>query len=1673
MKKVVLFIISVSFFAFDVFGQFGCPVSPNPIEINIPIPSYCPISPPSIDCDGDPDDCEISLLAMANNPSFHLTVTYVGNNTYRLKCKNCYRNCDGDWITNGCETEVCFNENHCGACGNACPDLPNTDDDCFLGICYADCEPLWTDCNGIPGFPGPDGCECPVLPNVISCQNNQCDPKCEDGYFDCDNNIDEPGGNGCETKEDENNCGDCGYSCFDHAPPNAKPASPGCVDGKCKFVCQSGYVDCNGDLNENSSDGCECEVVPNASLECENGQCVYTCADGFDDCDNNMGNGCETHIAEDVNNCGECDRVCTPPNNAILNNPGCVNGSCKFVCKPWYIDCDNDLNEDVSNGCECKIKPNANLNCDIGCPEGYSCVEDYRDCNGDLYSSGGDGCETNIKNDEFNCGDCDIICDDNDPCTEDKCINGICENIPICDDGDPCTIDHCNNGDCYYTDKCPPHLTCCGNGSCQPDEAECRGVQGNSCGQSLMAGEFGGKIFLNGEYTFSRGEKDIIIARYGEDNIPIWKKFAGGIGDDRGNAITVDGMDNAIAIGYFSETTYFDSNVLNSQGDKDVFLVKYDVSGQLLWLKSFGSSGEDIGYGVTVDKEDNIIITGHFHNDFEVDGVILSSSGNDDIFLIKFSSHGDLIWAESLGGAYHDSAFGVKSDSNGDLIVTGHFEGTVFFGNTAFTSSGIADIFIAKFSSNGEIKWAKRGWGSNGDFSKAIAIDNSNNIFITGDFYGSLTFDGDQVLQSSGSADFFAAKFASNGDFQWVRHGTSNLSAEGKSVTIDTTGNVVVTGLYQGTFNLESPGHIFPNLGLRDIFLVKYSNYNGEILWSKSEGGTDNDFSLAISNDTEGNTKYAGCFFGTSTINGVTSTALGSSDLFVTGIVDGETGNNGALFFGEIIAISQTSCIGDSDGQASIEVFGGSPPYTIEWSNGDSSKTAYNLSSGTYEVAVYDANNFSFSIEVEIEEPEPLEVETISISNVGCFGESSGSITVNALGGTPPYYYQWDNGSVEPIVGSLLAGDYLVTVTDNNGCTNFLDITLSESPMLTADLTTIDESLFRGDNGSASISPLGGTPPYTYQWDNGAISSDINNLAPGNYGFVITDFNGCIFESFATINPVTCNFDVEAESNDISCFGANDGQAFANINEGEPPFTFIWSTGSSSSNLENLSSGIYSVTAIDGKNCPFVGTVEIIEPLLLSAHTVSVQNVNCSGNEDGTITIEVQGGVSPYTYLWSSGGTSPTEGNLTEGVYSVTITDNNSCTTILSNEIIVDDEELPVVQIQDLVVYLDNAGMVSITPDKVDNGSNDNCGIASTILDATNFSCSNVGTNIVTITVTDVNGNQNEATANISVLDTIPPQINCIDNIIVTDCNFFVEYDLPEIFDNCGTASLIIESGIGSGNEFPFGETIETYSVSDNSGNTNTCSFSVTILGEFSISVNMTQPTCTNFSDGSATIDVTGGTPGYSYSWSNGQSGAQATGLEAGVYFVTITDNEGCTEIIEVVLNAPPLLVVNVDEITNATFGLDDGSIEISVNGGVPPYAFTWLQDGNIFSQEEDIFNLGPGSYVCQVEDSLGCIIVVDSIEVENIVSVGEHVSAEKLIKLFPNPSDGTVTLFTHQNLAVPSQFSLYDITGKQLMMVENLSRKIEFDLSKFPKGVYICKVVVGNKIIGKKLMLQ
>jgi|GEM_PF-2713672 len=304
----------------------------------------------------------------------------------------------------------------------------------------------------------------------------------------------------------------------------------------------------------------------------------------------------------------------------------------------------------------------------------------------------------------------------------------------------------------------------------------------------------------------------------------------------------------------------FGSNtVINNSPGTNFFIVKYDADGNALWLRK-ATSLQCFLHSVTADSEGNIYGVGHFFKDITLGDITLSTPSTWCMVIFMMDKVGNFIWAKSVGESQRVTPSRIVTDSNGDLCVTGTFScPSVAFEDFTLERVGIQDIFVAKYDNHGNVLWAKRAGGTAGQSANALAVDDENNILITGDFTSSITF-GSSLLTSSGSADIFVAKYDTNGNEIWGTSMGGPDYDTVSNIATDMEGNVIIAGDYYedimfGNVALQHTGQA----GSSDIFVAKY-DMAGFPVWSKSLEGDLKDTCSGIATDALGNIVITGSF---------------------------------------------------------------------------------------------------------------------------------------------------------------------------------------------------------------------------------------------------------------------------------------------------------------------------------------------------------------------------------------------------------------------------------------------------------------------------------------------------------------------------------------------------------------------------------------------------------------------------------------------------------------------------------------------------------------------------------------------------------------------------------------------------------------------------------------------
>jgi hypothetical protein len=312
----------------------------------------------------------------------------------------------------------------------------------------------------------------------------------------------------------------------------------------------------------------------------------------------------------------------------------------------------------------------------------------------------------------------------------------------------------------------------------------------------FVAGHFSNKALFDQTESQAHGATDGFLARYDSKGTRVWFVQQGGVDIDESHSVALDGNGNVYLAGGFSASAQFGGKTLLSQGKKDVFLAKYRTDSQLVWVRSVGGVGDVLATSVAVDAKGDIVLAGSFSAMVDFSGVALTSAGRVDIFLAKYNPEGGLVWARQAGGTATDQAENVAVDKGGNIYVTGNYSSTnAFFESTVLTNHGQYDIFLAKYDSGGTLLWARGGGGTQTDGGAGLAIDKQSDVYVTGYSTGDAVFD-QVVAHGLGQQDIFVAKYSSDGEPKWVKTYGGPSTDEANSIAIDSSGDLYCAGYY-------------------------------------------------------------------------------------------------------------------------------------------------------------------------------------------------------------------------------------------------------------------------------------------------------------------------------------------------------------------------------------------------------------------------------------------------------------------------------------------------------------------------------------------------------------------------------------------------------------------------------------------------------------------------------------------------------------------------------------------------------------------------------------------------------------------------------------------------------------------------------------------------------------
>ncbi|MFK7799677.1 MAG: choice-of-anchor L domain-containing protein [Aureispira sp.] len=846
--------------------------------------------------------------------------------------------------------------------------------------------------------------------------------------------------------------------------------------------------------------------------------------------------------------------------------------------------------------------------------------------------------------------------------------------------------------------------------------------------------------------------------------------------------------------------------------------------------------------------------------------------------------------------------------------------------------------------------------------------------------------------------------------------------------------------------------------------------------------------------------------------------------------------NNTVGLLGSNLVATQDETCGQGNGAIDVNLTGNNNA-SITWSNGATTEDIANLNAGTYTLVLTDTTTGCTTISRYTinNNTSGLLVSDTTITNESC-ANGAGAIDLTLAGGVQPYSFVWSTGAgVEDITG-LSAGLYTVTIVDNAGCRLVESYTVNNNANGLVATSTSTNALCSNADGTLDLTLTGGTSPYTYAWNNGATTEDLNNIVAGIYVVTLTDASGCVLLYQDTIQSDNSTANFTAVVNDAFCGATGDINLTAT--GATNPVVYNWSNGATTPSLNGIGGGAYSVTITEGNGCVNVQSYTVQSSGTFDVGDTVIVDEFC-GNGSGSITLNNVG--PPFgpqaTFIWSTGSTNNAINNVSAGTYTVSITRGNfnSCTIV------------------ETYVVNNQAGAVSI--DTL-IATNETCSQANGAIDAT--------TSPVGVTFLWSNGSTTEDLINLSGGNytlTVTASNGCtaVDSITIFNSTFGfgianVQLSDEQCGNSGGSIDLTISGGVqpytylwsnGSTTEDLSGIPAGTYTITitENTGCAVVQSYTIN-NNALNIAGVVTDQGCAG-PTGSIDLTVTNGTLPYTFAWSTGASSEDLANLVAGGYQVTVTDAAACIVVDSFVVGSLPSTITNASTVSPAVCGAANGFINNSPNGGLAPYTFLWSTGAS----SEDLGGLAPGGYQITITDANGCSLV-NSFTVNNLggtvnlvnadtmwascatcsdggidltltngpynflwsngqttedlvnvlpgtysltivnssgcrldtsFTVDYSVSIPKIAalnwQLYPNPTTGVLVLEFDQMPTTTVQIEVLDVLGRQLLektyAVGQLQQQQTIDLSAWPAAVYFVKVQTGNSWSTQQIILQ
>ncbi|GAB4207944.1 MAG: hypothetical protein Fur0023_19140 [Bacteroidia bacterium] len=749
---------------------------------------------------------------------------------------------------------------------------------------------------------------------------------------------------------------------------------------------------------------------------------------------------------------------------------------------------------------------------------------------------------------------------------------------------------------------------------------------------------------------------DACVSFYAPNGAYLFTKKLAAPGYDMFNSVTTDGT----YIWAQGVTTSFGA------GNMDIFVVKMDMYGNVLWIKTYGTNQDDGQENDTFHKcyptsDGGLLIATRIRTNSG--NPLLASGSNLNTMIIKIDKNGNLQWAKTYGfGLWDNYSMALTITLSKKIAVVGATYGSAF--------QGAREAFLSVLDSNGiVIQTNVYGFPNNDSYIQIFNYTGSRFLVV-----------GNTQVGTGGDYDPFIAVTDSMGQCSGCPNSITALSTY-KDITSSVSTTTISPMVYWQTHFIQQYAHVpvINNVNPTDNFVCATCNAIAPTFTVNKSNLCVGD-TLKITNTTPANDACLEWFVnnlpispqsndtslvyntpGTYTLS--MQTTCGTTVLVTTQTVQVYPQ------FSITVSTNSVSCFGGTNGSATVNITGGMPPYNYLWSpSAQTGSVMTGVPTGPYTVTVSDAGACGSTF-TTVNIPQPISSPSLVIMqthSVSCNGANDGSVVVNAYGGTGTLSYSWTPGGMtSSTVTGLAPNLYTVQVYDANNCTASQTVQITEPPALSVVVSSGSVSCNGGNDGWVSATASGGNGGYSYTWTPpNAQNSYVSNLSIGNYTVMVKDLNGCSVSDTVSISQPPA-LSISAVSNSATCYGIPTGSGTVTVTGGVGGYQYQWlPVGGSQSIATNLPGGQYTISVLDANQCPISTTLMINQPTSITL-VVAPDATICSGNSVNLFA-NATGGTPSYTYTWNNGNNGPGPFSVSPSstsFYNVYVTDANNCTS--------------------------------------------------------------------------------------------------------------------------------------------------------------------------------------------------------------------------------------------------------------------------------------------------------------------------------------------------------------------------------------------------------------------------